>query len=236
MILDKEVEIVIHNQVIKHYEDMGYVIPKYKNESYEWVVKHGTKIKVKVEDLTSGSEVIVNSKCDKCGVIRKIMYRNYTRKMKTNNRDICQKCELKLSPSEETRKKMSEKHIGKKFTEENIEKQRLTKIKNGTWKTENERTVYKNYWLKVNKETHKHTKELFENWNGKDYYTNENIIMLIDRDITIDHKISVYYGIINNIKPEEIGKLENLCICSRRTNSKKHRLTENEFLMRGINA
>jgi len=239
MILDKEVEITLHNQIYKHYENLGYTIPKYKNEAYKWVVKHGTKIKVKVEDLTNGSKVFVNSKCDMCGRIREISYINYTRKMKIHNRDICHECSEKILPSKKTRKKMSisrsgDKNywFGKKIPEENIEKQRQTKIKNGSWKTEKERTIYKNYWLKVDKETHKNTKKLFQKWDGKDYYTNENITFLPDRDITIDHKISVYYGFINNIIPEEIGKLENLCITSRKINSMKQRLTEEQFLIK----
>ncbi len=39
---------------------------------------------------------------------------------------------------------------------------------------------------------------------------------------TIDHKISVHYGFINNINPEEISSLENLCLTKRRINSKKN--------------
>ena len=39
---------------------------------------------------------------------------------------------------------------------------------------------------------------------------------------TIDHKISVFNGFINNISPEEISQLENLCITKRTNNSKKN--------------
>jgi len=47
---------------------------------------------------------------------------------------------------------------------------------------------------------------------------------------TIDHKISVKYGYVNNIDPLEISSSQNLCICSRSTNSSKNYLTEEEFM------
>lgn len=46
---------------------------------------------------------------------------------------------------------------------------------------------------------------------------------------TIDHKISVYYGFINNISPEEIGDISNLCITKRWINSTKRDSIESEF-------
>jgi hypothetical protein len=91
------------------------------------------------------------------------------------------------------------------------------------------------YWSIVRSETNKYLKRLFKLWNGFDYYTKENITNLSDFNITVDHKISVYYGFINNIDPKEIGKLENLCITSRKINCQKQRLTEEQFLIkRGI--
>jgi hypothetical protein len=76
---------------------------------------------------------------------------------------------------------------------------------------------------------------LFENWNGYDYYDNE----LIRNNFcysstsrlypTIDHKISVYYGFLNNISPEIICDISNLCITKRHINSQKNKLIEDEF-------
>lgn len=85
------------------------------------------------------------------------------------------------------------------------------------------------YWVEVRRETRKHKKELYENWDGTDYYTKEDISNLSDFYITVDHKNSVVWGFENNIDPKELGRFENLCICSRNTNSSKNYLTEDEF-------
>jgi len=92
----------------------------------------------------------------------------------------------------------------------------------------------KKYWTKVWEETRKYIKKLFEKWDGNDYYTGEKLLTDISKSSdrmyrTIDHKISIKYGFKNDIDPKEIGQLENLCICSRSTNSKKHDLSENDF-------
>lgn len=47
---------------------------------------------------------------------------------------------------------------------------------------------------------------------------------------TIDHKISIKYGLDNNIDPKIIGGLGNLCVTKRSINSKKHSKTEEEFI------
>lgn len=70
-------------------------------------------------------------------------------------------------------------------------------------------------------------KQLFENWDGADYYDHEVIIEYLKLEPynkkypTIDHKLSIYYGFINNINPEIIGDLNNLCITKRSINSIK---------------
>ena len=51
---------------------------------------------------------------------------------------------------------------------------------------------------------------------------------------TIDHKLSVLYGFINNISPLEIGSINNLCVTKRSLNSKKGRKTEIEFLIKNF--
>jgi hypothetical protein len=52
MILDKYVDVIIINHNINHYKEFGYNV-KYKD-----------KINVKPEELTSGSHVKINCKCD----------------------------------------------------------------------------------------------------------------------------------------------------------------------------
>jgi len=77
-------------------------------------------------------------------------------------------------------------------------------------------------------ETNKHIPVLFANWNGRCYYSS---VELLTSSIeynnpkyrTIDHKISIFYGFVNNIPPQIIGNINNLCICSREYNTKKNK-------------
>lgn len=84
-------------------------------------------------------------------------------------------------------------------------------------------------------ETEKWKKELFSNWNGKCFYTNEKLI--IDKKqynnplyATIEHKISIFEGFKNKLAPEFIGNIDNLCICSRISNTIKGAKTEKQFI------
>ena len=77
--------------------------------------------------------------------------------------------------------------------------------------------------------------KLKNKWNGYDYYDNEYIkenYLLTPNDSnypTIDHKTSILYGFLNNIQPEEISEIENLCITKKAINSSKRSLTEEAF-------
>lgn len=92
------------------------------------------------------------------------------------------------------------------------------------------------YRKKVNNVTKKLKKILFSNWDGYDFYDNEyikdNLNLHYNSPIypTIDHKKSIFYGFQNNISPNEIGNLSNLCITKRQINIKKNKKTEKEFL------
>lgn len=97
---------------------------------------------------------------------------------------------------------------------------------------ENQYLFYRN---EVRRLTKKNLKLLIDNWDGLDYYDKEIIEenYKLDKNDpnypTIDHKISVYYGFVNNISPEEISDISNLCITKRFINSKKRDLIESEF-------
>ena len=85
------------------------------------------------------------------------------------------------------------------------------------------------YRRKVNNLSKKNRKKLLENWNGLDYYDNEYIKdnFLLNCNCreypTVDHKISVYEGYKNNLSPEELSIIENLCITKKWINSSKNR-------------
>jgi len=91
------------------------------------------------------------------------------------------------------------------------------------------------YKRKVRNITNSNKKYLYENWDGNDYYDDELIKGYLSHTSThrfyptIDHKISVYFGFMNDISPEEIGALDNLCITKRYINSMKGKLIENNF-------
>ncbi len=104
---------------------------------------------------------------------------------------------------------------------------RKTKEKNGDWiKLEdlNEWNLYKN---RVRSLTSKNKKELFNSWDGIDYYDGEYIQNYSELNHnnpcypTIDHKVSIYYGFINGINEEVISDLSNLVITKRIINIKK---------------
>jgi hypothetical protein len=97
----------------------------------------------------------------------------------------------------------------------------------------NDYILYRN---EVRRLTKNNEKKLFENWNGEDFYDKEIIINNFILDFndpkypTIDHKISIYYGFINNIQPQDIAKMENLCITKRSINSSKNSKNETQFI------
>ncbi len=68
------------------------------------------------------------------------------------------------------------------------------------------------------------------------FYTNLNINNNKEYDYnmftyaTIDHKTSIIKGFENNIPPEVIGGIDNICWCAKFINSIKREKTEEEFL------
>lgn len=107
------------------------------------------------------------------------------------------------------------------------EKIKNTKIKNNIIQPDHLMDDFHLYKRKVKNYTLQNKKELFENWNGYDYYDGEYIknnfdLNCLDRKYpTIDHKISLTYGFNNGIDPKIIGNIDNLCITKKYINSEK---------------
>lgn len=105
MMLDREVWICLSGENVSYWISKGYVIPKYFNKrKNKWLIKRGTKILVKVEDLPKRSHVKILCKCDNPNCshpIRKINYDQYS--------DLCTHC---CKKTDEARKKYSESHLG----------------------------------------------------------------------------------------------------------------------------
>ena len=91
-LISKEVEINIVGRNYKHYEELGYHIPRVKNKQGKMVIPTGAKIVVKVEDLTKGSKTIVECMCDRCGFTTYMTYSNYCRFKKNDNKYYCHQC------------------------------------------------------------------------------------------------------------------------------------------------
>ncbi len=110
---------------------------------------------------------------------------------------------------------------------EKKEKSKQTRIDRGLQIPDEFKRPFELYRRLVDNLTIKNKKNLLENWDGYDFYDGEYIkdnFHLPSGDAkypTIDHKISVKYGFNNNISPEEISKLDNLCITKRRINASK---------------
>lgn len=135
--------------------------------------------------------------------------------------------------SEEIKDKIKETNIKKYGTEYYVQSNYYKeKYINNYLKKYNETPDSRNFKIKLYRNkisslTNNLKNELFEQWNGFDFYDNEYIkdnfnLYYLDKNYpTIDHKISVNYGFNNNISPEEISKIENLCVTKRSLNSKK---------------
>lgn len=110
----------------------------------------------------------------------------------------------------------------------------------GKWTPIKNLNKYEKYRRAVNKETRKYRKKVLENCKGICYYTSKKLIfneewyklnpnVSVSRNPlqpTIDHKIPIVYGFKNIIPAEQIGGLDNLCVCARYVNTKKNHRTE----------
>jgi len=282
MILSKKINIRIIPRILKYYQNIGYV------------VKVGEIITIDIVDLSKGSNIKIDVKCDVCGKEKKLSYQKYNKSLKTYDFYSCsQKCsvdkckmtfnknyncdhpmkneiikdkvrktnlekygveyytitnDFKEKSKETNLKRYGETHPMKneiikeklknvlieKYGIENpmhhqpfIDNCKKSKIKNNVLLPDEMIDDFLLYKRKVKNITHKNKKSLFENWNGYDYYDDEYIKENFSHSPTnrlyptIDHKISVYFGFVNNIVPEIIGSLSNLCITKKYINSTK---------------
>lgn len=110
-----------------------------------------------------------------------------------------------------------------------------SKIKRGIAVDKSNIEEWKNYNSQVRKLTHRNKRELFEKWDGIDYYDGECILEYLnlehidERYPCVDHKRSILDGFKNNIPIEEMSRIENLCITKRSLNSRKKSSNEEDF-------
>lgn len=181
-------------------------------------------------------EKIKNHWIKNCGVEHISQTIEYKEKIKINNKEkygfehYYQSDDFK----EKSNKTKIERYDDVNYV--NIEKCIETRTQNNNMVPDCKLSEWKLYKRKIRKLTRQHKKELLKNWNGYDYYDNKyikenfNLYSGNKKYPTIDHKKSVFYCFKNNISVEECTNINNLCMTSRSNNSKKHYMTEEEFV------
>lgn len=93
MLLTEEVEVGLSSNNLKHFEELGYKIPRRNNNKGKLIFIKGAKIHVKVEHLLDNSKVNVDIKCDGCGeTLKGIPWGNYMHRKHKDDTYYCKKC------------------------------------------------------------------------------------------------------------------------------------------------
>lgn len=93
MLKENQVEILIDNRNVTHYENLGYPIPKYKNNRGKIVSIKGSKILVDINDIPhKTSKITIKVLCDYCGKTYYPNIANYHRGHKEIDKDCCSDC------------------------------------------------------------------------------------------------------------------------------------------------
>lgn len=89
----------LSGKTIKHYESLGYIIPREKDKQGRIRIPRGTCIEVNVNDLFPTSQEKVTIECDKCKKQQTVSYESYMK----HNRDgkcYCNVCSAKMNSGE----------------------------------------------------------------------------------------------------------------------------------------
>lgn len=93
MILDEYIDVGITWKNKQKYEDLGYIIPTVYDDIHKKnVVKKGTKIRIKVSELSENSHEKIHAKCDYCGKDYYITYQSYCKYIKKYGDYACSEC------------------------------------------------------------------------------------------------------------------------------------------------
>ncbi len=246
MILTEKVSMFINYRYVKYYIDLGYNVKG--GEIIDVLVNHlsrnsHAKIDVKCDicnktmkktyqNYTSNIEYDGKYYCSKCSIIKQqnVMIDRHGVKnpmFKKEFKDKIVKTNLERhgveypSQNKDIYNK-TKKSFFDKYGVEYISQSEYWRDKIGFLEDNNNFYKYKRL---IKNLTHRVKEELFEKWDGKDYYDGEyikdNLILNYNHILypTIDHKISIFHGFKNNISIETIANIDNLCITKRTTNS-----------------
>jgi hypothetical protein len=255
MLLDKFVEVKIINHNLKHYQNLGYnvkcgdniqVKPKELSSGSHYLVNCKcdsceNETNIKYQDYLKVFNKNNKYFCEKC---RHNDFHSYN----TTKKELMKDNRLKSTQEkygvdnvfqlETVKDKIKETCIEKygvshyRQNEDVKEKEKIERIKNGTQIPDDKMSQYEKYRKQVHKYTRLEVKKLYDSWNGLDYYDdeyigdNKKLHFNDDKYPTIDHKLSIKNGFLNNIEPCEIGSIYNLCITKRYYNLSKGSLYE----------
>lgn len=118
-LLTEEVEVGACSNEQKHYEKLGYNIPRKKDRNGRICVPRGTKIKIKVEHLPPKSGIHVDVECDCCSSVLNIPYYLYQKGFH-DGKYYCNHCNKKHGeehPNWNPNKTEEERIIGRNYLE-----------------------------------------------------------------------------------------------------------------------
>lgn len=96
MILDNEVKVNVIGKTLQHFLELGYDIPHYIDDTgKKRIIGRCYSIMAKVEHLLPTSQVIVNVKCDVCGIEKKMKYKDYYESFSCRGYYTCKNCKSK---------------------------------------------------------------------------------------------------------------------------------------------
>lgn len=101
MILTKVAEVKISEANFSYFDNLGYEVTL------------GEKITIPIDLLSKGSHFKILCKCDKCGIQKKVLYKNYVKYDNPWGEYYCRKC------SESKRKKTLRKNYGVDYPVQN---------------------------------------------------------------------------------------------------------------------
>lgn len=107
-LVTKEVEVRVCTSQIHRFIKLGYIIPQSINKYGKIIYHIKEKLKIKVEDLSHGSEARVIVICDKCGRQignnkNGITYQAYLKSVKADGKYYCQRCIKEMYATENSR-------------------------------------------------------------------------------------------------------------------------------------
>lgn len=94
MILTREIKVVINESNLSYYDNLGYDI----------II--GEELIIPIELLSKGSQYKIECRCDSCGIVKSVIFKNYVKYNNPWGEYKCRKC------SEPKRKKTLNKNYG----------------------------------------------------------------------------------------------------------------------------